>query len=211
MSKIRANRKRHTFLKIKFAPFRFLKSQPLPIQKFFVGGETPAPPPTEEEVGGRSKRAAEEEEEGEEGENEVAAAEEEESQDESPFDCDWNIRTDPELYLLVTFHNLSAPTTVKCRGAYIEVEREGNGFEARWCGNRLTTVAHKNLFLKSVKNKFVIFRAGVVPTSSSLAAKLGYPSLTTVTQESRCRRDSLRMLKVTSYFYPTLSSKPPSN
>ena len=50
------------------------------------------------------------------------------------------VRTDPNLYLLVTFHNLSAPTTVRCSGAYIEVEREGNGFEARWCGNRLTTV-----------------------------------------------------------------------
>ncbi|TRY69223.1 hypothetical protein TCAL_01395 [Tigriopus californicus] len=30
----------------------------------------------------------------------------------------------------------SAPFTVDCQGAYIEVERENNGFEARWCGNR---------------------------------------------------------------------------
>lgn len=22
-----------------------------------------------------------------------------------------------------------------CAGAYVEIEREGNGFEARWCGN----------------------------------------------------------------------------
>ena len=42
------------------------------------------------------------------------------------------------MYLLVTFHNLSAPFTVDCEGAYIEVERENNGFEARWCGNRVT-------------------------------------------------------------------------
>ena len=40
--------------------------------------------------------------------------------------------------MLVTFHNLSAPYTVDCEGAYIEVERERNGFEARWCGNRVT-------------------------------------------------------------------------
>lgn len=42
--------------------------------------------------------------------------------------------------MLVTFHNLSAPYTVDCSGAYIEVERENNGFEARWCGNRVTQV-----------------------------------------------------------------------
>jgi hypothetical protein len=45
------------------------------------------------------------------------------------------------LYLLVTFHNLSAPFTVDCEGAYIEVERENNGFDARWCGNRVTKVS----------------------------------------------------------------------
>ena len=28
---------------------------------------------------------------------------------------------------------------MECEGAYIEVERENNGFEARWCGNRVTT------------------------------------------------------------------------
>ena len=49
-------------------------------------------------------------------------------------------QTEPGLYLLVTFHNLSAPFTVECEGAYIEVERENNGFEARWCGNRVTQV-----------------------------------------------------------------------
>ena len=41
----------------------------------------------------------------------------------------------------MTFHNLSAPFTVECEGAYIEVERESNGFEARWCGNRVTQVS----------------------------------------------------------------------
>lgn len=54
-------------------------------------------------------------------------------------DCSWNIKTEPGLYLLATFHNLSAPYTLDCVGAYIEVERENNGFEARWCGSRVTT------------------------------------------------------------------------
>merc|ERR1712008_47139 len=57
---------------------------------------------------------------------------------DSSVDCSWNIKTEPGLYLLATFHNLSAPFTVDCEGAYIEVERENNGFEARWCGNRVT-------------------------------------------------------------------------
>jgi len=35
-----------------------------------------------------------------------------------------------------------------CKGAYIEVERENNGFEARWCGNRVTKVCIKE-FLKT--------------------------------------------------------------
>ena len=52
----------------------------------------------------------------------------------------FGMQTEPGLYLLVTFHNLSAPFTVECEGAYIEVERESNGFEARWCGNRVTQV-----------------------------------------------------------------------
>ena len=46
------------------------------------------------------------------------------------------LQTESGLYLLATFHNLSAPYTVECEGAYIEVERENDGFEARWCGNR---------------------------------------------------------------------------
>jgi len=57
---------------------------------------------------------------------------------EEPVNCTWTIQTEKNLYLLVTFHNLSAPFTVDCEGAYIEVERENNGFEARWCGNRVT-------------------------------------------------------------------------
>ena len=32
-----------------------------------------------------------------------------------------SIQTEKNLYLLVTFHNLSAPFTVDCEGAYIEV------------------------------------------------------------------------------------------
>ena len=44
-------------------------------------------------------------------------------------------QTEDELHLLVTFHNLSAPYTVDCSGAYIEIERESNGFHARWCGS----------------------------------------------------------------------------
>ncbi|XP_064081454.1 uncharacterized protein LOC135198026 [Macrobrachium nipponense] len=51
--------------------------------------------------------------------------------------CEWNIRTEPGLYLLMTLHNLSAAYTVDCHGAYIEVERENNGYDARWCGNRV--------------------------------------------------------------------------
>ena len=31
------------------------------------------------------------------------------------------LKTEKNLYLLVTFHNLSAPFTVDCEGAYIEV------------------------------------------------------------------------------------------
>ena len=31
------------------------------------------------------------------------------------------LQTEKNLYLLVTFHNLSAPFTVDCEGAYIEV------------------------------------------------------------------------------------------
>ncbi|XP_068222974.1 uro-adherence factor A-like [Palaemon carinicauda] len=51
--------------------------------------------------------------------------------------CEWNIRTEPGLYLIMTFHNLSAAYTVDCHGAYIEVERENNGYDARWCGSRV--------------------------------------------------------------------------
>merc|ERR1712218_490047 len=58
--------------------------------------------------------------------------------EDAAINCNWNIKTESDLYLLVTFHNLSAPFTVDCEGAYIEVERENNGFEARWCGNRVT-------------------------------------------------------------------------
>ncbi|XP_032786131.2 uncharacterized protein LOC116923726 isoform X1 [Daphnia magna] len=49
-------------------------------------------------------------------------------------ECDLHIKTDPGLHLLLTFHNMSAPYTLDCAGAYVEIEREGNGFEARWCG-----------------------------------------------------------------------------
>ncbi|KAK8728956.1 hypothetical protein OTU49_008895, partial [Cherax quadricarinatus] len=52
--------------------------------------------------------------------------------------CEWNIRTEAGLYLLMTFHNLSAAYSVDCHGAYIEVERENNGYDARWCGNRVS-------------------------------------------------------------------------
>jgi len=51
-----------------------------------------------------------------------------------------NLQTEPGLYLLITFHNLSAPHTVDCTGAFIEIERENNGFEARWCGNKVGQV-----------------------------------------------------------------------
>ena len=38
----------------------------------------------------------------------------------------------------MTFQNLSAPFTVDCVGAYVAIERENNGFEAKWCGNRVS-------------------------------------------------------------------------
>ena len=64
-------------------------------------------------------------------------------------------QTESDLYLLVTFHNLSAPFTVECEGAYIEVERENNGFEARWCGNRVTQVMVMLFDLKFVESQFI--------------------------------------------------------
>ena len=48
-------------------------------------------------------------------------------------------QTEEDLHLLVTFHNLSAPYTVDCSGAYIEIERQSNGFTARWCGSPIAT------------------------------------------------------------------------
>lgn len=35
---------------------------------------------------------------------------------------------------------MSAPYTLDCAGAYVEIEREGNGFEARWCGKPIGEV-----------------------------------------------------------------------
>ncbi|XP_042889995.1 uncharacterized protein LOC122264944 isoform X2 [Penaeus japonicus] len=65
--------------------------------------------------------------------------------------CEWNIKTEPGLYLLMTFHNLSAAYTVDCHGAYIEVERENNGYDARWCGNRVSLAGSRPhvIFAKS--------------------------------------------------------------
>ena len=39
------------------------------------------------------------------------------------------LQTEKNLYLLVTFHNLSAPFTVDCEGAYIEVAISPQIFE----------------------------------------------------------------------------------
>ena len=66
----------------------------------------------------------------------------------------FSFQTESDLYLLVTFHNLSAPFTVDCEGAYIEVERENNGFEARWCGNRVTQVNKVELLLRSLFKQY---------------------------------------------------------
>ena len=111
---------------------RFLTTQPLPIRQFFTARRDPDPDsdPENEDSSNRHRRAILPD-------NDVDVVS---PDDDDVVSCDWNIRTDPNLYLLVTFHNLSAPTTVRCSGAYIEVEREANGYEARWCGNRLTTV-----------------------------------------------------------------------
>ena len=75
------------------------------------------------------------------------------------------MQTEPGLYLLVTFHNLSAPFTVECEGAYIEVERENNGFEARWCGNRVTQVSQ---LLQQAKCVFLGF---VIPLEGNLTGQ----------------------------------------
>jgi hypothetical protein len=88
--------------------FKFLNSPPLPVQRAFLD-------PTMDVT--RAKRS---------------------TQDDEGVNCTWSIETDKNLYLLVRFHNLSAPVTVKCEGAFIEVEREQHGYEARWCGNRVT-------------------------------------------------------------------------
>ena len=52
-------------------------------------------------------------------------------------------QTKPDLYLLVTFRNISAPYSVDCEGAYIEVERENDGYQARWCGTNLDPEVRK--------------------------------------------------------------------
>jgi len=57
-------------------------------------------------------------------------------QADTQTNCTWTVETESNLYLLMTFHNLSAPFTVDCEGAYIEVVRDS--YESRWCGNRVT-------------------------------------------------------------------------
>ncbi|KAF2367374.1 CUB domain [Trinorchestia longiramus] len=65
--------------------------------------------------------------------------------------CEWNIKTEPGLFLLMHFQNLSAPYSVDCQGAYIEVERENNGYDARYCGNRVAHMGNRPhvIFAKS--------------------------------------------------------------
>eukprot|EP00095_Tigriopus_kingsejongensis_P007299 snap_masked-scaffold313_size211302-processed-gene-1.10 protein:Tk07299 transcript:snap_masked-scaffold313_size211302-processed-gene-1.10-mRNA-1 annotation:"hypothetical protein DAPPUDRAFT_224791" len=96
--------------------YRFINAQPLPIQRGILN------PANRDQ---RSRRQLDQDDD-----TTTPSTE--------PINCNWSIKTEPGLYLLVTFHNLSAPFTVDCQGAYIEVERENNGFEARWCGNRVT-------------------------------------------------------------------------
>ena len=105
---------------------RFLDAQPYPIQSSF-----------------RRLQKRQTIEDGDENTAEIVESSTADD-DEDAVDCTWRIHTEPGLYLLMTFHNLGAPFTVDCEGAFIEVERERNGFEARWCGNRLTTVRFVN-------------------------------------------------------------------
>jgi len=88
---------------------RFIEVSPFPIRKAFLKQES------QEEELVRQRRLASE-----------------------PVNCTWTIQTERNLYLLMTFQNLSAPFTVDCVGAYIAIERENNGFEAKWCGNRVS-------------------------------------------------------------------------
>ncbi|XP_018022434.1 uncharacterized protein LOC108678499 [Hyalella azteca] len=65
--------------------------------------------------------------------------------------CEWNVKTEPGLFLLMHFQNLSAPYSVDCHGAYIEVERENDGYDARYCGNRVAHMGNRPhvIFAKS--------------------------------------------------------------
>ncbi|KAI9554667.1 hypothetical protein GHT06_019940 [Daphnia sinensis] len=91
---------------------QFLRSQPLPLRRALSPN-----------FSGRFSR-------------QMASSESEIREDAQSLEeeCDLHIKTDPGLHLLLTFHNMSAPYTLDCAGAYVEIEREGNGFEARWCG-----------------------------------------------------------------------------
>ncbi|CAG0913390.1 unnamed protein product [Notodromas monacha] len=74
--------------------------------------------------------------------------------------CDWSIKAeDPSLFLLVTFRNISAPFSIDCQGAYIEVERENNGFQARWCDTKMPDPngARQNIILARSEVRLGIF------------------------------------------------------
>jgi hypothetical protein len=58
---------------------------------------------------------------------------------------------------------MSAPYTLDCAGAYVEIEREGNGFEARWCGKPIGEVKKEEELNFSFFQRFsnaVVFSRG---------------------------------------------------
>lgn len=117
---------------------RFLNAQPLPIKLGLLRQKKNKRQKRDEDAPVDNQNAVESPSEGDIADSPGLAGDLNPVAPSDPINCNWNIQTEPGLYLLVTFHNLSAPFTVECEGAYIEVERESNGFEARWCGNRVT-------------------------------------------------------------------------
>merc|ERR1719350_613842 len=107
----------------------FLNKQPLPIREHFLSTRE------KREIEDEAMKNDDYSDDNLEEQEEITT---EQSSEHSQLDCSWRIKTETGLYLLATFQNLSAPYTVECEGAYIEVERENNGFEARWCGNKIT-------------------------------------------------------------------------
>ena len=117
-------------------------------------------------------------------------------------------QTDPGLHLLLTFHNLSAPYTVDCAGAYVEIEREGNGFEARWCGNPIGQVIQPPNYIRyhptimDLITPLVCSREESGRTSSSPAQRSESPSTVTKTPYSKIRSIPARAATLSTRNWP---------